>query len=174
MMQSNEEFRVEKNRRLREWHHANPGKAKEYKTRYTAKHPSTKRAEKVALPLPGESQADYLNRKQKEYYAANRVMRLLYTAKHRAKRDGLKFALVHADIQIPDVCPVFGVPFEFGKGRVGPMSPTLDKITPKNGYVPGNIQVISHLANSMKNNATKEQLISFAEWVLRKFGENNG
>ena len=33
-------------------------------------------------------------------------------------------------------------------------SPTIDKINPKMGYTKGNVMVVSHLANSMKRDAT--------------------
>jgi hypothetical protein len=65
----------------------------------------------------------------------------------------------------PEKCPCFEVPFvERGNG-FSPWSPSIDKIDPTLGYVKGNIQVISMLANCMKRDATKEQLIKFSEWV---------
>lgn len=67
----------------------------------------------------------------------------------------------------PQRCPVFGKPFvERGVG-FSKWSPSIDKIDPKLGYVEGNIQVISMLANCMKRDATPEQLRMFAKWVMR-------
>ena len=74
------------------------------------------------------------------------------------------------DIIIPEFCPVLGFKLErnFGK-TAAPNSPSVDCIIPERGYVPGNIQVISYKANAMKNNATEEELVSFALWVLEFF-----
>jgi hypothetical protein len=47
-------------------------------------------------------------------------------------------------------------------------SPSLDKIDPEKGYVKGNVMWMSQLANAMKNNATKEELKQFANWVLKE------
>ncbi len=66
----------------------------------------------------------------------------------------------------PKFCPVFG--FELVHGGLGfrDNSPSIDRIDPKLGYIRGNIQIISNLANAMKRNATPEQLIQFCEWGL--------
>ena len=79
-------------------------------------------------------------------------------AKRRAEVDGLPFDLDPTEINIPDCCPVFGWPLEIGDGASQNTSPSLDKLDPAKGYVQGNVWVISHLANRIKNNATLEQL----------------
>lgn len=48
---------------------------------------------------------------------------------------------------------------------VGPDSPTLDRIVPEKGYVLGNIAVISHKANAIKQNATAEEILRVAIWL---------
>jgi hypothetical protein len=67
----------------------------------------------------------------------------------------------------PTHCPVFKKKLSTGKNAAHDFSPSIDKINPSKGYVPGNIQVISMLANKMKQNATREQLQQFATWALR-------
>ena len=39
-------------------------------------------------------------------------------------------------------------------------SPTLDRIDNDRGYVPGNVVVVSYMANSIKTNATAEQVLA--------------
>ncbi|ATW58338.1 putative HNH endonuclease [Pseudomonas phage ventosus] len=92
---------------------------------------------------------------------------MLKSARHRAAKAGVPFDLTAEDIVIPEHCPVFGVPLETASGAAKQNSPSLDKIIPELGYVKGNVQVISNLANVMKHDATPEQLIMFAEWVLK-------
>lgn len=97
--------------------------------------------------------------------------RMWSVAKQRAKRKGLPFSITPEDIVIPESCPALGIALVSGigsRGRFGgnPDSPSLDRIDPELGYVPGNVRVISNLANTMKGAATKQQLESFAKWVL--------
>lgn len=86
-------------------------------------------------------------------------------AQQRAKRSGIPFEITVEDIQIPAVCPVLGIPLERGDIFTQPNSPSLDRIRPGEGYTPGNIAVISHRANRMKNDATLDDLKRLVDWL---------
>lgn len=92
---------------------------------------------------------------------------LLFRAKSRAKSSGIPFSISEADIIIPSHCPVLGHPLITDAGRR--YAPSLDRIDPDKGYTPDNIQVISNLANTMKNNATPEELLAFARWIIANY-----
>ena len=102
--------------------------------------------------------------KQKQWKINNIERYLVQSARNRAKKYNLPFDITHEDVVIPEFCPYLGiklVPFSEWS------SPSLDKIIPELGYVKGNIQVISTKANTMKNNATQDELVRFAESVLK-------
>ena len=88
-------------------------------------------------------------------------------AKKRAKRQGVPFNLTEADIHIPKRCPVLGIPLAFNKGRAQHNSPSLDKIIPRLGYVPGNVVVMSNRANRLKNDATFSEIEKLYEWTKK-------
>jgi len=92
---------------------------------------------------------------------------LLKGAKHRASKFGKPINITITDIVIPDVCPALGVRMFRGVGTMGPNSPTLDCIVPELGYTVGNVVVISAKANSIKQNATPQQIIAVGEWLRR-------
>ena len=62
-------------------------------------------------------------------------------------------------------CPIMGTEFRVGEPRMD--SPSLDRIDNNKGYTLDNIQIISNLANNMKQNATDDQLKLFAQWILK-------
>lgn len=97
--------------------------------------------------------------------------KMLRRAKQRAKEKGQEFNLELSDIIIPSHCPVLGIKLANHKGRSGgnPESPALDRIDNTKGYVKGNVMVVSHRANMMKVDASPEELIKFAEWVLSRY-----
>lgn len=102
--------------------------------------------------------------KQKQWKINNQEKYLVQNARARAKKYGVVFDISADDIHIPEVCPYLGIKLEpFSEWA----SPSLDKINPTLGYVKGNIQVISNLANTMKSSANMEQLVLFAENVLK-------
>lgn len=88
---------------------------------------------------------------------------LLKNAKARATQKELPFDITEEDIILPEICPVFKRPFDRNDRRTGY---SLDRITPELGYVKGNIQVISQLANAMKWDSTPSERLLFAEWIL--------
>ncbi len=100
----------------------------------------------------------------------NHREQMVKAARRRAREQGLPFDLTVFDIIIPDVCPVLGLALAMGEGRTRDNSPSLDKIDPAKGYVRGNVQVISDLANRMKQNANPEQLLAFSAWVQSVYG----
>lgn len=103
---------------------------------------------------------------------------LLYNAKYRARQCGLPCTITVDDIVIPDVCPVLGIPLipSFGNAKEGKRStggeagsPSLDKIIPEFGYVPENIMVISHRANSLKRDSIDpEEHRAIADYIERE------
>lgn len=98
---------------------------------------------------------------------------LFRAARTRSKIRNLEFNLDYSDVVIPEYCPILGIKIEIyaGNGRCGGYmnSPSLDRIDNTKGYIKGNVQVISHKANSMKFTASKEELLKFAQWVLKEY-----
>lgn len=90
-------------------------------------------------------------------------------AKRRAKQSNAPFDISYKNIDIPEICPILKIKIEVNDKKVGKNSPSLDRIIPEKGYVKDNIQVISHLANTMKSSATPEELLNFANWVIKIF-----
>jgi hypothetical protein len=83
---------------------------------------------------------------------------MLHSARARAQKKDLPFNLELDDIVIPDVCPVLGIPLEPGTRKIHWNAPTLDRIHLDQGYVKGNIVVISWRANFIRSNATLDEL----------------
>lgn len=83
---------------------------------------------------------------------------LWYFAKGRARKLGIVFDLKVEDIVIPEHCPLLGVHLARGCGKLQAASPSLDRKNPDVGYTRDNVWVISHRANTIKNNATLEEL----------------
>ena len=54
--------------------------------------------------------------------------------------------------KVPKYCPILDIPLYVGDKVSTDNSPTLDRIDNDNGYIKGNIQIISRKANQMKSN----------------------
>jgi hypothetical protein len=91
--------------------------------------------------------------------------RLVRFAKARAKRFGVPFSITENDIIVPDKCPVLNIPIDLKHRSRSDNSPSLDRIIPSEGYVPGNVAVISYRANRIKNNGTAHDHRLIADWM---------
>lgn len=112
---------------------------------------------------------NYVNAINKKHYETETgiITHMLYAAKIRADKNNLEFDLKREDIVLPTHCPILGAEMQKGTKEDYNMTYSLDRIDNSKGYVKGNVEVISMLANTMKNSASKEQLEIFAENILK-------
>lgn len=113
--------------------------------------------------------ADYiralrLKRKQTDPIKHKRLQ-MVQSAKARAIKAGVSFEIGVDDVPFTPICPVLGITLDWSSSKCCPASPSLDRLDSALGYTPDNINVISHRANSIKNNATAEELIAVAHWI---------
>ena len=52
---------------------------------------------------------------------------------------------------------------------LGRLSPTLDRIEPKLGYIKGNVEFVSNIANCMMTSATGKDIKRFVIWASKKY-----
>ena len=95
--------------------------------------------------------------------------KLASAAQFRARQYNIPCNINSEDIMLIRTCPLLNVPIEYGNTKPTNNSASLDRIIPSLGYTKDNVQVISHLANQMKSNANREELITFAESILKMY-----
>jgi hypothetical protein len=98
-----------------------------------------------------------------------RVTQALGNAKRRAAEKGLPCELTRdyllSIFPADGLCPALGIPLVWGGNSSN--SPALDRRDNALGYVPGNVQWLSHRANTIKSDATTAEICAVAEF-LRK------
>lgn len=105
--------------------------------------------------------------------SGNIKFELWRSAKRRANTYKIPFNLEISDIpDIPEKCPVLGLHLMQGIGASTDASPTLDRIIPADGYVKGNIDIISRRANVIKNCGTMDEHMKVIEYI--RFHLNRG
>jgi hypothetical protein len=103
--------------------------------------------------------------RQKQWAKNNPKSIMLKSAKLRASKLNIPCTITLDDIEIPKRCPVLGIELIHGDGGILDASPSLDRILPSQGYVPGNICVISNRANRIKNDASLADLLKLTKWL---------
>jgi hypothetical protein len=93
-----------------------------------------------------------------------RLLALWRTARARAAKAGVEFTISAADLGVPPMrCPLLGTEISYAwTGKRGPKdnSPSIDRVDPRLGYVPGNVWIICNRANRIKGDGTaREHLV---------------
>lgn len=112
-------------------------------------------------PGTKEKLAKYITAKRKR----DPELRMLHCARYRAKAKGLEFNIQESDIIIPEVCPILQTPLVLNNATLRGNSPTLDRIDSSKGYLPGNVRVISHKANSCKSDMSIESVARMLSYM---------
>jgi hypothetical protein len=122
-------------------------------------------------------------RKEKQVGDARHLNDMREGARNRARKSNVPYNLTVKDLReiITDKCPILGTKFElnkvgqaWGKGKDKnnwQTSPSLDRIVPEKGYVKDNIIIVSLMANSIKNQATPDQIQKVATFYKKLYTE---
>lgn len=122
--------------------------------------------------IKNEVVKDKQKRKRNRRLGADRtekdvILRILQTAKIRAKTLGIPFTLKAEELSIPSVCPVFNTPLIW-TDNITDDTPSLDRLIPDRGYVKDNVEFISYKANRIKSNANLAEIEAVALWLRNK------
>ena len=88
---------------------------------------------------------------------ATPAFKMWHNSKRRADRNKWEFTITVDDIVIPARCPVTHIALTVPDGKVVDSMMTLDRIDNTQGYIKGNVRVVSMKANRMKSDLSLEE-----------------
>jgi len=99
------------------------------------------------------------------------IRNMFHGAKERAREKNLEINIDQEWISenFPEKCPVLGTEFKLvdGNRQFSPLSPSLDRIDNNKGYTKNNCIVVSRRVNSIKSNASIDELCRIAEFYKK-------
>ena len=93
--------------------------------------------------------------------------------RRNARKRGQEFSVTKEDfIPLPTHCPILGVELDYsGAGTWNAVS--IDRTDCKKGYVPGNVVIMSRRANTLKNDASPEELRRVLEYIEKNIAKTS-
>jgi len=136
----------------------------------SCKESSRSKQEEVYKEKQRQDYREYVKKKVRDYrrqegpYRGSFWMRKVSGCRTRATKKGLPFDLTceHLESIWTERCPVTGRKFVIGCSID---APSIDRIVPEKGYVRGNVVWISRRANTIKNDASLEDLEMIVKWL---------
>ena len=98
----------------------------------------------------------------------NPILFLFNQLKGNARKRGQEFTITLVDIlPAPTHCPILGLELDYSGTlkRCSDNLPSVDRLDSHRGYVPGNVAIISHRANVLKNSASLEEMKKLVAWT---------
>ena len=112
---------------------------------------------------------------QKKYNSSIRgiAVTACKASKRRARLKNLAFNLSSDYLEkiFPKscICPILGYKMKVANINLGKLSPTLDRINPRLGYVKGNVEFVTNIANLMMTSATGRDIKKFVKWATKRY-----
>jgi hypothetical protein len=160
MSENDPEYKTNLAKKMRQYRSNNKEKMKEInKKKYLKNCESIKQKQKEKWWSNVEE-----SRKKLKAYSDNNIQTvMLQSIKGRCNKEKIEFNLelnyLKSIWPANNLCPVFGCEMKRNRrGQSRDFSPSVDRIVPEKGYVPGNVVIVSLKANRMKNNGTVEDL----------------
>lgn len=116
-----------------------------------------------ARPEVIERKAEWHQEKNNKKSISDKIKSMLIRAKNRSEEKNVPFNITIEDITFTEICPLLNIPLNWNDGPRDKNTPSLDRIIPELGYVKGNVKIISNLANTMKNCASTQELLTFSK-----------
>jgi hypothetical protein len=106
---------------------------------------------------------------QRNWRDNNPKQRLIIDSRSRAHKSGSLHTITVETVTWPTHCPVLGIELDYrtlsgGRAKRN-NSPSLDRWDNNQGYVVGNVFVISHRANRLKSDASVDELERIAKYA---------
>ena len=107
-----------------------------------------------------------------------RIANLMCNVRQRCKTYGYELQITRLDLleiyqKQNGKCALTGQEFDLSVrhgNTVKPNSMSIDRIDSNKGYVPGNVRIITAMANTAKGRWTDEELINFCKQVVKHNG----
>jgi hypothetical protein len=118
----------------------------------------------------------YTNHANDEYLQSRMFTRIKTSYRSR-KTKGLTFDLEPKNILINKKCPFLGTDLDYSrqgghKAKITDTQASNDRLNNSKGYVDGNVWVISRLANTIKSDATIDELKTFCINIIKIYHED--
>ena len=95
---------------------------------------------------------------------------LLNHLKQSAKKRNIHFDLTMNDLNnlsFPLTCPILGIPLYFNRGFAADNSYSVDRISNDVGYTIDNVIIVSNRVNTLKSNATVDEMRKIADFYAK-------
>lgn len=123
------------------------------------------------MPLYIERNKGKLLASRRQWNHNNPEKAMIQRARRRARQLGVPFMITWQDIKIPDECPVLNITLDRCLGQDN--APSLDRVRNSEGYVVGNVIVVSHRVNRIKSDASIDELIAISRYYECKLEDSH-